>query len=82
MRYLDNLISWGNYLFRQDTIELINEATQLYILASDILGRRPKEIPPCVVPAVSTYNSLEPNLDSLSNALVQIEGVIPLQIGK
>jgi len=82
MRYLDNLISWGNYLFRQDTIELINEATQLYILASDILGRRPKEILPRVVPAVSTYNSLEPNLDSLSNALVQIEGVIPPQTGK
>jgi hypothetical protein len=79
MRYLDNLIAWGDYLFRQDTMESINEATQLYILASDILGRRPEEIPPRAVPGVATYNSLEPNLDSLSNALVQIEEMIPPQ---
>jgi hypothetical protein len=30
MKYLDNLISWGDYLFRQDSMESINEATQLY----------------------------------------------------
>src|SRR5262245_61996474 len=26
MKYLDNLIAWGDFLFRQDTIESINEA--------------------------------------------------------
>ena len=29
MKYLDNLIAWGDHLFQQDTIESINEATQL-----------------------------------------------------
>ena len=38
MKYLDNLIAWGDHLFRQDTIETINEATQLYVLAANILG--------------------------------------------
>ena len=38
MKYLDNLIAWGDQLFRQDTIESITEATQLYILAANILG--------------------------------------------
>ena len=38
MKYLDNLISWGDQLFRRDTIESINEATQLYIRAAVILG--------------------------------------------
>ena len=46
MKYLDNLIAWGDYLFRQDSMESINEATQLYILAADLLGPRPKQIPP------------------------------------
>ena len=45
MRYIDNLIAWGDQLFRQDTIETINEATQLYVLAGQILGKRPEDIP-------------------------------------
>src|SRR5258708_15371715 len=77
MKYLDNLIAWGDRLFRGDTLELINEATQLYILAADILGRRPDEIPPRAIPEVQTYNSLEPSLDSFSNALVRIEEFVP-----
>jgi len=31
MKYLDNLIAWGDSLFRQDTVESINEATQRYV---------------------------------------------------
>ena len=50
MKYLDNLISWGDYLFRQDSMESINEATQLYVLAAEILGQRPKKIAPQVKP--------------------------------
>ena len=46
MKYLDNLIAWGDSLFRQDTIESINEATQLYVLAANLLGPRPQPIPP------------------------------------
>jgi hypothetical protein len=76
MKYLDNLIAWADQLFRRDTIESINEATQIYILAAEILGRRPEDIPPRATPRVQTYNSLEPNLGAFSNALVQIEEFI------
>ena len=31
MKYLDNLIAWGDSLFLQDTIETINEATLCYV---------------------------------------------------
>lgn len=41
MQYLDNLIAWGDYLFRQDTMESINEATNLYVLALELLGDKP-----------------------------------------
>jgi hypothetical protein len=45
MKYLDNLIAWGDSLFLQDTIETINEATLCYVLAANILGSRPESIP-------------------------------------
>ena len=44
MKYLDNLISWGDHLFRMDSIESINEATLFYIEAAGVLGRRPEII--------------------------------------
>ncbi len=78
MKYIDNLINWGDQLFRRDTIEeSINEATQLYILAAEMLGRRPAEIQPRIQPPAQTYNMLEPKLDDFSNALVAIESLVP-----
>ncbi|MBL4684065.1 MAG: hypothetical protein JKY37_05710, partial [Nannocystaceae bacterium] len=43
-KYLDNLIDWADSLFRRDTIESINEATQLYMLAAAILGDKPQHL--------------------------------------
>jgi Tc toxin complex TcA C-terminal TcB-binding domain/Neuraminidase-like domain/Putative peptidoglycan binding domain len=81
MKYIDNLIAWGDQLFRRETIESINEAMQLYIMAAEILGHRPEEVPPRAVPIVQTYNTLEPMLDRFSNALVQIEEFISPSVG-
>ena len=39
MAYLDNLIAWGDSLFRQDTGEAIDEAMMLYVLAANISAR-------------------------------------------
>ncbi|HEV7472755.1 MAG TPA: neuraminidase-like domain-containing protein [Pyrinomonadaceae bacterium] len=77
MKYLDNLVAWGDYLFQQDSMESINEATQLYILAAEILGPRPKKVPPQVIPPLETFNELENDFDKFSNALVEVENVIP-----
>jgi hypothetical protein len=46
MKYLDNLIAWGDSLFHEDTVESLNEATQRYVLAANLLGERPDRIPP------------------------------------
>jgi hypothetical protein len=82
MNYLDNLIAWGDYLFRQDSMESINEATQLYILAAEILGPRPKRVPPQAKPPVETFNELEHQLDAVPNALVEIENLVPAASGE
>jgi hypothetical protein len=79
MKYLDNLIAWVDQLFRRDTIESINEATQLYILAAQILGKRPEEIPPRAIPETQTFNSLQmgnSKLNALSNKMVEIENYV------
>ncbi len=60
MKYVDNLIDWGDQLFTRDTRESINEATLLYITAADILGERPDTLGSCDTPAPeTTYDSLE-----------------------
>ncbi|MEB8338473.1 Tc toxin subunit A-related protein [Streptomyces endophyticus] len=77
MKYLTNLVEWGDQLFRQDTIESINQAAQLYVLADQLLGPRPEELPAQTRPAPLTYRELEPSLDELANALVAVEGLLP-----
>jgi hypothetical protein len=44
MKYLDHLISWGDRLFQSDTLENLNTATLLYVLAAEILGKRPPKV--------------------------------------
>jgi hypothetical protein len=80
MKYVDNLIAWGDYLYNQNIRESINEATQIYVLAQQILGDRPVTIPQEGTTELSTYSSL-PNLDQFSNALVQLETTFPFSIG-
>lgn len=72
MKYLDNLIAWGDQLFRMDSIESMNEATQLYILAGQILGKLPVETEAKPRPS-KTFNELAEQLTALGNAWVDIE---------
>lgn len=82
MKYLDNLIAWGDSLFRQDTIESINEATQLYVLAANLLGQRPKRVPQPGTVRPKTFAELKKQgLDAMGNALVELEGKFPLNLG-
>jgi len=77
MKYIDNLIAWGDYLFRQDTIETLNQATQLYVLAGHILGPRPEIIPKRGKIQPQSYNSLLDQWDAFSNAIVDLELIFP-----
>lgn len=73
MAYLDNLIAWGDALFRQDTGESINDATLLYILAASILGPRPQAVPKRGSVRAQTYHNIRGSLDAFRNALVNLE---------
>jgi hypothetical protein len=75
MKYLDNLIAWGDYLFRQDTLESINEAIQLYVLADQILGNRPESIPARKGRHEETFNEVRERLDEFSNFIANAESL-------
>ncbi len=77
MKYIDNLTEWGDYLFRQDTMESVVQATQMYILADKLLGPKPRIIPPAVKAPHETYNQVEARLDSFGNALIDLENILP-----
>lgn len=77
MKYIDNLLAWGDSLFRQDTIETINQATQLYVLAGHILGPRPMMIPKRGKIKPQTYLGLLDKWDAFGNAMVELELAAP-----
>jgi hypothetical protein len=80
MAYLDNLIDWGDSLFRQDTGESVNEATQLYVLAANLLGPRPQVVPHKGSRQPKSYAQLKESLDAFGDALVDIEADIPFDL--
>ncbi|MCB9283908.1 MAG: hypothetical protein H6563_07545 [Lewinellaceae bacterium] len=77
MKYVDNLLDWGDKLFGQDSFESINEALMLYILASDIMGKRPKQIGECegLEESKMTYAQLRPAIDNGSEILLWYENI-------
>jgi hypothetical protein len=90
MKYLDNLIAWANFNYQQYTMESVNIAIQLFMLALELLGTEPQAIPPVVEEPICTYNQLESNLDGqiavdgegyLSDPIVQVENLLPVSGG-
>ncbi|UII27014.1 hemopexin repeat-containing protein [Fulvivirga maritima] len=63
MSYIDNLLDWGDMLFRQYSRESINEARMLYVLAYDLLGKRPENLGTLVLSDDSNYEQLFHNED-------------------
>lgn len=83
MKYMDVLIAWADNLFQQNTRETINEATQLYILADQLLGPRPQEVNREGA-APMAYKDLAAKFVSgdLSDPLVQLENALPVASGQ
>jgi hypothetical protein len=75
MKYIDNLLDWGDQLFTMDTMESINEATLLYVIAKEILGERPAEIGDCGEGKVhpKSYANILPLLNRGSEFLAELE---------
>ncbi|SEJ19928.1 hypothetical protein SAMN04244579_03464 [Azotobacter beijerinckii] len=73
MAYLDNLIAWGDSLFRQDTGEAIDEAMMLYVLAANILGPRPLPVPKKGTVRPQNYANLRNDLAQFGTVMRDME---------
>ena len=69
MKFLDNLIAWGDSLYAQYTAETVSQAEQLYVLADMILGPAPAARARCPTPAGDRARPTRrcTNLDLFSN---------------
>jgi hypothetical protein len=76
MKYLDNLLAWGDQLFRRGTMESLGEATQLYVMAAELLGPRPLQVPKTKPAVVASFNQLAGQVDTFGNALIDLENSI------
>lgn len=78
-KYVENLIDWADSLFRRDTMESINEATQLYVLASHILGESPVTLaaPQRMARSYAELGA-SARIDEFANAMLPFESGTPL----
>ncbi|XLS29484.1 neuraminidase-like domain-containing protein [Flavobacteriaceae bacterium M23B6Z8] len=58
MKYLDNLMDWGDYLFSQYTPESTSEARNLYAMVKNILGDKPQSVGACSETKDLTYEKI------------------------
>ena len=77
MKYIEILIAYGDYYFKQDTLETIPLALQCYVMASHLYGQRGQKIPVRGKKPVHTYQSLINKWDPFDNAIVDLELAFP-----
>ena len=77
MKYIDNLLDWGDTLFAQFTMESVNETTMLYIMAADILGPRPADVGDCGEGKITpkTYAQIAPGMKKGQDFLIELEAL-------
>jgi hypothetical protein len=77
MKYIGIWIAYGDYYFRQNTLETLPLAIQCYVMASHVYGPAGQTIPKRGKILPQTYNSLIDRWDAFSNAMVELELVFP-----
>ena len=73
MRYLDIVIARGDQSFRIDTMESINEASQYYIIATQLLGQKP-EVLQTEIDEPVTYSAMDSG--TMGNAIETLEEAV------
>ena len=73
MKYIDNLLDWGDQLFAQDNRESINQATLLYFLAYDLLGEEPENLGKMRSPAPKTFQQIKDKYEDIPQFLIDLE---------
>jgi hypothetical protein len=78
MKYVSNLLDWGDSLFAQFTMESVNEALVLYVMAQEILGKRAVKAGECGEGSIfpKTYANIKPSIGQGSEFLMEAESIL------
>lgn len=76
MKYIDNLLEWGDYFFTQYTFESLNMATMLYISAYNLLGERPLMIGGSKEQKMVTFHDIQKDQTEIPQFLIDIEHIV------
>lgn len=79
MRYIDNLLDWGDEQFTRFQMETVNKAMMLYVIAAEVLGPRPIRLGECgeLSDSTRTYNKLKDSISEDGEFLLEVEELIP-----
>lgn len=77
MTYIKIWIAYGDYYFRQNTLEKIPLAIQCYVIASHCFGPLKQRQPKSGETLPQTYNSLLDGWNAFGNAMVELELAFP-----
>ena len=77
MTYIQVLVEYGDFYFRQNTLESVPRAIQMYVMASHLFGPKPQAIPPRGKIQPQTFLSLLDKWDAFDNAVVDLELAFP-----
>ncbi|GAA4803722.1 neuraminidase-like domain-containing protein [Lysobacter hankyongensis] len=78
IRFVENLVAWGDKLFARPDVESVMAGGALYLYAKSFVGDMPERVPPRAKPRTRTYAELEQDIDAFGNALVAIEDLLPV----
>lgn len=78
MQYVENLISWGDSLFMQESFETTTAATMLYVYALDLLGERPVDLGPGPAREAMDFAEIKEKYpDGIPTFLIEVENTLP-----
>ncbi len=77
MAYIGALLDWGEQEFRRFTTESLNLATQYFVRAQDLLGRRPETVVVDRRTEAKSFREVETDLDAFGNLLSEVENLLP-----
>lgn len=78
LKYIKNLVDWGDSLFRQLSRESLAQASILYASAKELLGPKPQIVEPVLRPRDACFAELSADLGLFGNAIVELENTIPV----
>ncbi len=77
MKYIELLIEYGDYYFRQNSLETLQLAIQMYVMAAHAYGPKGQHVPSAGKKKPESYRSLAEKWDAFGNAMVKLETKFP-----